>query len=224
MREGRWQCSCRSPSSTASAKKKHRTSYYSITAPIYRHQALLFSEPASLLKRVGLEDWRLPKERRARVRVPCGALFSFFVCLSSRLLLPLSRLPTCALGESARALGPALGEVRFFFFFFFTIFALLRRACWCAGRGPGALVAGGSAPAHTPHTGARGVALEKKGKKGRRKRGGGKKGKRGKRGGKVKKLQHPDFARGHPPHYYLGQNVLNFADRTGCGALTIVWP
>jgi len=39
-----------------------------------------------------------------------------------------------------------------------------------------------------------------------------------------KKLQHPDFARGHPPHYYLSQNVLNFADRTGCGALTIVWP
>ena len=38
------------------------------------------------------------------------------------------------------------------------------------------------------------------------------------------KVQHPDFARGHPPHYYLGQNVLNFADRTGCGALTIVWP
>jgi len=39
-----------------------------------------------------------------------------------------------------------------------------------------------------------------------------------------KKLQHLDFARGHPPHYYPGQNVLNFADRTGCGALTIVWP
>ena len=45
-----------------------------------------------------------------------------------------------------------------------------------------------------------------------------------KRKGKREKLQHPDFARGHPPHYYLGQNVLNFADRTGCGALTIVWP
>ena len=40
----------------------------------------------------------------------------------------------------------------------------------------------------------------------------------------AQKLQHPDFARGHPPHYYLGQNALNFADRTGCGALTIVWP
>jgi hypothetical protein len=39
-----------------------------------------------------------------------------------------------------------------------------------------------------------------------------------------KKVQHPDFARGHPPHYYLSQNVLNFADQTGCGALTIVWP
>ena len=41
---------------------------------------------------------------------------------------------------------------------------------------------------------------------------------------KETKLQHLDFARGHPPHYYPGQNVLNFADRTGCGALTIVWP
>ena len=38
------------------------------------------------------------------------------------------------------------------------------------------------------------------------------------------KLQHPDFARGHPPHYYPGRNVLDFADRTGCGILTIVWP
>ena len=42
--------------------------------------------------------------------------------------------------------------------------------------------------------------------------------------GKKQKLQHPDFARGPPPHYYPGQNVLNFADQTGCGALTIVWP
>ena len=41
---------------------------------------------------------------------------------------------------------------------------------------------------------------------------------------KRKKLQYPDFARGPPPHYYPGQNVLNFADQTGCGALTIVWP
>ena len=41
---------------------------------------------------------------------------------------------------------------------------------------------------------------------------------------KEKKLQHPDFARGPPPHYYPGQDVLNFADQTGCGALTTVWP
>jgi hypothetical protein len=41
---------------------------------------------------------------------------------------------------------------------------------------------------------------------------------------KKKKLQHPDFARGPPPHYYPGQDVLNFADQTGCGALTTVWP
>ena len=59
---------------------------------------------------------------------------------------------------------------------------------------------------------------EERGKRGKRV----KKGKRGEKRGQ--KLQHPDFARGHPPHYYLGQNVLNFADRTGCGALTIVWP
>ena len=39
-----------------------------------------------------------------------------------------------------------------------------------------------------------------------------------------KKLQHPDFARGPPPHYYPSRNVLNFVDQTGCGALTIVWP
>ena len=38
------------------------------------------------------------------------------------------------------------------------------------------------------------------------------------------KLQHQDFARGLPPYYYPGQKVLNFADRTGCGALTFVWP
>ena len=38
------------------------------------------------------------------------------------------------------------------------------------------------------------------------------------------KLQHLDFARPPGPHYYPDQNVLNFADRTGCGALTIVWP
>jgi hypothetical protein len=41
---------------------------------------------------------------------------------------------------------------------------------------------------------------------------------------KQKDLQHLDFARGPPPHYYPGQDVLNFADQTGCGALTTVWP
>ena len=38
------------------------------------------------------------------------------------------------------------------------------------------------------------------------------------------KEQHTDFARGPPPHYYPCQNVLDFADQTGCGILTIVWP
>ena len=53
-------------------------------------------------------------------------------------------------------------------------------------------------------------ANEKEKKKGRKK--------------EEKKLQHPDFARGPPPHYYPGQTMLNFADQTGCGALTTVWP
>ena len=41
---------------------------------------------------------------------------------------------------------------------------------------------------------------------------------------KKEKEQHTDFARGPPPHYYPCQNVLDFADQTGCGILTIVWP
>ena len=51
-----------------------------------------------------------------------------------------------------------------------------------------------------------------------------KKKERKKRELKWKKEQHTDFARGPPPHYYPCQNVLDFADQTGCGILTIVWP
>lgn len=40
----------------------------------------------------------------------------------------------------------------------------------------------------------------------------------------MQKEQHLDFARGPPPHYYPDRNVLDFADQTGCGILTIVWP
>ena len=38
------------------------------------------------------------------------------------------------------------------------------------------------------------------------------------------KLQHPDFARGHPPHYYPGRDVPHFADQTECDILTAIWP
>ena len=32
------------------------------------------------------------------------------------------------------------------------------------------------------------------------------------------------FARGPPPHYWLGPTVFDCADRTGCGKFTVVWP
>ena len=37
-------------------------------------------------------------------------------------------------------------------------------------------------------------------------------------------LQHPGFPRGPPPQYWLGDTLLNFADRTGCGAFKVLWP
>lgn len=36
--------------------------------------------------------------------------------------------------------------------------------------------------------------------------------------------QHADFPSGLPPEYYLHLSVLNFAERTGCGVLTLIWP
>ena len=32
------------------------------------------------------------------------------------------------------------------------------------------------------------------------------------------------FARGPPPHYWLGPTVFDCADQTGCGKFTVVWP
>ena len=40
----------------------------------------------------------------------------------------------------------------------------------------------------------------------------------------VKNIQYQGFARGHPPYYWPGSNHLNFRDRTGSGALWLIWP
>lgn len=41
---------------------------------------------------------------------------------------------------------------------------------------------------------------------------------------KAKSRQHPDFPGGHPPEYYPSLRLLNFADQTGYGALSLRWP
>lgn len=41
---------------------------------------------------------------------------------------------------------------------------------------------------------------------------------------KMKYIQYQGFARGHPPYYWPGSNHLNFRDRTGSGALWLIWP
>jgi hypothetical protein len=41
---------------------------------------------------------------------------------------------------------------------------------------------------------------------------------------KPKKKQHPDFASGHPRHYYPGPSVLIFSKRNGIRRSTLVWP
>jgi hypothetical protein len=33
-----------------------------------------------------------------------------------------------------------------------------------------------------------------------------------------------DFPGGHPPEYYPRLTLLNFTDRTGCGAVNVIWP
>ena len=39
-----------------------------------------------------------------------------------------------------------------------------------------------------------------------------------------KSRQHPDFPGGHPPEYYPSLRLLNFADQTGYGVLSLRWP
>ena len=41
---------------------------------------------------------------------------------------------------------------------------------------------------------------------------------------KRKNIQQPDFPCGPPPQYQPVLAVLNFADRTGYGVLTVMWP
>ena len=36
--------------------------------------------------------------------------------------------------------------------------------------------------------------------------------------------QHPDFPGGHPPEYYPSLKLLNFAERTGYGSVSLRWP
>lgn len=36
--------------------------------------------------------------------------------------------------------------------------------------------------------------------------------------------QHSDFPGGHPPEYYPSLRLLNFAERTGYGVLSLRWP
>ena len=39
-----------------------------------------------------------------------------------------------------------------------------------------------------------------------------------------KSRQHSDFPGGHPPEYYPSLRLLNFAERTGYGVLSLRWP
>lgn len=40
----------------------------------------------------------------------------------------------------------------------------------------------------------------------------------------IKGRQHPDFPGGHPPEYYPSLRLLNFAERTGYGFFSLIWP
>lgn len=40
----------------------------------------------------------------------------------------------------------------------------------------------------------------------------------------IKGRQHPDFPGGHPPEYYPSLRLLNFAERTGYGTISLRWP
>ncbi len=39
-----------------------------------------------------------------------------------------------------------------------------------------------------------------------------------------KSNQHVDFPSGHPPEYYPRLSLVNFAERTGCSGLRLIWP
>ena len=52
----------------------------------------------------------------------------------------------------------------------------------------------------------------------------GKKGKQQRKRERGKSRQHPDFPGGHPPQYYPSLRLLNFAERTGYGVLSLRWP
>ena len=41
---------------------------------------------------------------------------------------------------------------------------------------------------------------------------------------KSKSRQHSDFPGGHPPEYYPSLRLLNFAEQTGYGAFSLIWP
>jgi hypothetical protein len=50
------------------------------------------------------------------------------------------------------------------------------------------------------------------------------KGRQGYKNWEKKSNQHVDFPGGHPPEYYPRLTMLNFTDRTGCGAFIVIWP
>lgn len=41
---------------------------------------------------------------------------------------------------------------------------------------------------------------------------------------KEKNCSTPGFPHGPPPQYWLGDMVLDFAEQTGCGTFTTLWP
>jgi hypothetical protein len=41
---------------------------------------------------------------------------------------------------------------------------------------------------------------------------------------KVENNQHEDFPSGHPPEYYPRLSLFNFAERTGCSSVRLIWP
>ena len=214
----RWQCSCMGVALALLCGLRRISPYYSITAPIIDIRRCISASPRHFSS--GWAGGLATSETApSQGSSPVRSTFFFFS------LFVLSRPPVRAFGGQPGHLAHRLVKC-----VSFCCFSRWLAVCWL---GPGACACGAwrlcrrRFRVRTPRTGRR----PKKMRRGRRreeeergKKQEGKWKKKGKKGKKGKKLQHPDFARGHPPHYYLGQNVLNFADRTGCGALTIVWP